>query len=212
MFKKRSFIFLVLTLHLSLSLKSIDFCVLKQQECKGYYDKNQIYHIKCESIKCHGNFKYECTPNICSTKKNECKKYIKWDTYLKLINTIRIFDSKLANLEFKKINEIKSFKKDLKDCHKKKYEFTPTDFCVNSRNCIEIREYLKGFGFNYRRIITSEKIYCQCPKSQSFKCGKYCATHSIACDYYKSNEKQFFHIKHCGNYNITTTYKSMNYI
>ena len=37
-------------------LKSTDFCLQKQQQCKGFYDKHENYHIKCESIKCHDKY------------------------------------------------------------------------------------------------------------------------------------------------------------
>ena len=71
MFFNENIIFLFLfTLHLTLGLKSTDFCILKQKECKGYYDKYQNYQINCESMKCQNNnklFKYECgISNICS--------------------------------------------------------------------------------------------------------------------------------------------------
>ena len=39
-------------------LKSTDFCLQKQQQCKGFYDKHENYHMKCddESIKCHDEY------------------------------------------------------------------------------------------------------------------------------------------------------------
>jgi hypothetical protein len=45
-FNKKSILFIFLTLHLVIGLKSIDFCLFKQQECKGIYDKN----YRCEVI------------------------------------------------------------------------------------------------------------------------------------------------------------------
>ena len=50
---------LFLTINLTISLKSNNFCFLKQEEeqqleCKGYYDYQQNYYTKCEPIKCHG--------------------------------------------------------------------------------------------------------------------------------------------------------------
>jgi hypothetical protein len=47
MLNKKSKILIFLTLNLVFGLKSIDFCTSKQQECKGIYDKNRNYQIKC---------------------------------------------------------------------------------------------------------------------------------------------------------------------
>ena len=57
---KKSLIFL-LTIHLVISLKSNDFCILKHKECKG---------LLCdeESIKCQEPFNNDCGFNICSNK------------------------------------------------------------------------------------------------------------------------------------------------
>ncbi len=201
MFRIISLIFL--TLNLVLSLKVTDFCVRKQKECRGFYDKNQKHHNKCVTTKCHGQLRYECKSNICSKSKHECKNYIDLDSYIKLINTLNIYHSKFAA---KLKNEIQIFEKNLNNCEKKIYKFASNNFCSYGRNCIKIISDLKGFGFNFRQFKTTEKIDCKCPSEQSFKCGKYCATDSIACDYYKSNknEKQFDHINDCGNNNITT--------
>ena len=76
MIKKLSLILLFLTLNLTISLKSTDFCIPKQQnECKGYYDRHKKYQIKCKTIKCHGTFNYDCGSEICSNNMTECKKY-----------------------------------------------------------------------------------------------------------------------------------------
>jgi hypothetical protein len=44
-------------LHLTISLKSNDFCIVKQQDCKGFYDKDDNYKTKCEPVMCHGKYK-----------------------------------------------------------------------------------------------------------------------------------------------------------
>jgi len=41
--KTNILIFLILTVNFSNCLKSTVFCILKQKECKGFYDKNQNY-------------------------------------------------------------------------------------------------------------------------------------------------------------------------
>jgi len=76
MLNKKILAILCLTLHLTVSLKSLSFCHLKQQECKGFYDEKHNYQTKCELIKCNGAFKYECgSTNICSNSITKCKKY-----------------------------------------------------------------------------------------------------------------------------------------
>ena len=83
------------------------------------------------------------------------------------------------------------------------YEIVSNDFCLNGKSCFEVKNDLIGFGYNYRKFKTTEKIDCKCPKRQSFKCGEYCSTNSIACGYHKSakNEKLISQIKDCGNNN-----------
>ena len=183
MFNKKSIIFLFLTLNLVFGLNPIDFCSSKQQECKGIYDKNHTYQIKCEPIKCHKPFSYKCGLNICARNKTKC---------------ISLTKHHFMNEEE---NKIKLFKKNVLECQNQNYNFETNDLCVNGKNCFEINNNLKGFGFNYRKLKTTEKIDCKCPRRQNFKCGKYCSTNSIACDYHKSakNEKLISQIKGCGN-------------
>lgn len=213
MFNKKILIFLFLA-DLTLCIKPTDFCILKQEECKGYYDINQIYHTKCSSIKCHGKLKYDCGSNICSKNKIDCEDFVQVDSYLIYYNILHLlkYKTKFSAKYSKEINKIKDFSKSLQECPKMIYKFVSDDFCVNGKNCFEINNNLKGFGFNYRKLKTTEKIDCKCPKRQSFKCGEYCSTNSIACDYHKSakNEKLISQIKDCGN-NDRIYELSMNY-
>ena len=205
MIKKISFIFLfLLAFHLTICLKSTDFCISKRQkECKGYYDRHKQYQIKCNTIKCHGTFSFDCESNICSKNKIECDEYKNVDAFAKLVSLID--DLRYAPKKSKTINEIESFKKKIKNCQLKPYNFKKNDFCINGQNCFEIKKEMKGFGFNYRSLLTKKKIDCRCPKRQSFRCGNYCSIDSIACDFYnKSNEFNFASIKYCENYNITS--------
>ena len=55
-----------------MSLKSIDFCITKQEVCKGFYNEKHNYQIKCEPIKCHKPFSYKCGLNICARNKTKC--------------------------------------------------------------------------------------------------------------------------------------------
>ena len=209
MFSKKIIILLFLTVHLTLSLKPTEFCIIKQKECKGYHDKNQIYNTNCSLIKCHGKLKYECVSNnLCSKNKIGCQHFVEFDAYLKLINKLKYKSAKYSEV----IKEMKNFKKILKECPKMIYAIVSNDFCLNGKNCFEIKNDLIGFGYNYRKLKTAEKIDCKCPKRQSFKCGEYCSTSSIACDYHKSakNEKLISQIKDCGNNNRIYEL-SMNY-
>ncbi len=80
---KKSIIFLVLlTSNLSItSLKLAGFCILKQQEWKGFYDNQHKYHFKCESIKFHGTFNNDCGFNICSRNKTIYNTFLYNDFY-----------------------------------------------------------------------------------------------------------------------------------
>ena len=179
-------------------LKSNDLCIPKQQECKGFYDEQNNYSIKCTS--CVNKLSHECESEnkYCTKNKTHCNEYKRFYGYLKIsIDLIQIDPS--FNDRFKKEKKkLQSFNKMIHACERKIYKFNSNDFCLNGENCIEIRKVIKGFGFNYRSHKVSKQIDCKCPAKKSFKCGKYCTTHSIACDYFtKSN------IKHCGNHNIT---------
>lgn len=207
MLNEKFFIFLFLAVDLTLSVKPTDFCILKQEECKGYYDINQIYHTKCSSIRCHGKLKHDCGSNVCSKNKIDCEDFVQVDSYLIFLQTLQ-FSAKYS----KEIKKMKDFNKSLQECPKMIYKFKSDDFCVNGKNCFEIKNNLKGFGFSYRKLKTTEKIDCKCPRRQNFKCGEYCSTNSIACDYHKSTKNQTIisRIKDCGNHN-KTIYKSMYY-
>ncbi len=211
MLNKKSVIFLFLALQLTLSLKSTDYCI-KQQECKKMNETNKMHHTKCSFIKCNGKLNYECFSDICTKNEIECKNLIQADSFMKKMNTLKIYIPKFADRHSKITNKIKSFKKDIKKCENNIYKFGPNNFCINGQNCIEVIKDMKGFGFNYRKLTTFKKIDCKCPSKKSFKCGKYCASDSLACDFFKSNEneKHLSNISDCGNHNVTT-YKHVNY-
>ena len=207
MLNRKIFTFFLLTFHLAIAiLKPTDFCILKQKECKGFYDEQHNYQTKCKIIqKCHGSFRFNCDSNICSNDKLKCKEYI-------FKNLIISEFSKLSRNSIER-NLPLILQNQMKVCENKHYEFKSNDFCLNGNNCIEIRKDVKGFGLVYRSLTTTRKIDCQCPAKQSFKCGLYhCTANSIACDYSKSNVKQLAKIINiCDNHNITTFYRSMNF-
>jgi hypothetical protein len=207
MLNKKSLINLFLLFNLAMSIKTNNFCFIKQKECKGYY--KQHYQIKCELIKCHGTFKHECgSTNICSDSITECSEYIKINTFYNVLNTIRTFDPIIFTKNLNQTNKIKYFNKNIKVCKNKVPKFKANDFCVNGKNCIEKKKKIGNiFGlFNYlSQNHIAKKTECHCPNEKSFKCGKYCTIDSNTCNYYKLivNKIHFKNIKHCGNHNIT---------
>jgi hypothetical protein len=197
------FVFL-LTLHLAASLKPNDFCIRKQQECKGFYDRKHNYHTKCELIKCNGVSRNHCGFNICSKNKNKCIDYIYVYSNLALITPA--IDFLFALKYFEKHKKFQLFNQKIPDCKNEIYKFESKDFCSNEGNCFMINNYLNRLALN-RKI--THKIDCKCPSKQSFKCGKYCATNSIACGFIESNLIKIKNIAACGNQN--KTFNKYNY-
>ena len=74
---KKYLIILFVKLHLTISLRSSDFCILTQQECKGFYDEFQMYEKNCNIIKCHGDLSYQCGLKVIKKKINITFKKIK---------------------------------------------------------------------------------------------------------------------------------------
>ena len=96
MFNKNTLILLLLTFNLAKSLKSIDLCILKQKECKGFYNEQENYEIKCDLIKCYGKLNYRCGSNICSKSIIECNEYNKMTLYNKIILESKTNDTFMA--------------------------------------------------------------------------------------------------------------------
>jgi hypothetical protein len=204
MLNKNVLIILFLILHLTNSLKTSDLCILNEQhECKGSNDLKKNYQTKCNKIKCHGTLSYECGLNFCSKSVTECSDYNHMKLYYNMLLEIYTFNNlKLASQQVLETNKISLFNRHIKDCENK---FDSNEFCVNGKNCTEIRKVLKGFS--YHQI--TKQIDCVCPVSQSIKCGKFCTIDSNACDYLNENKKHFKNIKDCGNQNVVIlrTYK-----
>ena len=206
MLNKTILVILLLKLHLTIiiCLKSTEFCVRKQQECKGFYDRTQNYEINCNKVKCHGTFKHECESNICSNNITACEDYSKLNMKQNILLSKQVLNLIFALRHMQERENIKSFKKQLKDCKNKIYEFKSNDFCENGRDC----KIVLGYRYQITRLSS-----CRCPRKKSFECDKYCTTSSIACDYYKSmrNKEKFSAIKECGNQN-STYYKPYYYL
>jgi hypothetical protein len=176
MFNKKSLTILLLNLHLAISLKSSNFCSLRQVK------------------KCPSEFANDCGSNVCSHIKTECNEYNKLDSYLQILTEMQYFYPMFSGKHLEEKDKIMSFVNNITDCQIEGYKFESTDFCLNGRICRLVHR------FRYRKI--TEEYECKCPIKQRFKCGKYCAKDSVSCDYFKSNEKShyFDNIKDCGNH------------
>ena len=191
---KKSVVILLLVLHSTLSLKQTDLCVLKQQVCKAHYDEQQYYQTKCNLIKCHGTFNFKCNSNICTRNKVKCTEYN--HMMLSMKSSFHI-----TSIFAPKINHWNSFNKNIKECQIQAYKFDSSDFCINGKQCIVINLGKNMFDTNQMTV----ECRCSTPK-QNFKCGKYCASDSIACHYFKQPAKlnsAISRIKDCGNHNST---------
>jgi hypothetical protein len=195
MFNKKSFIILLLVLHITISLKSSEFCVIKQKVCKGFYDRLQKYQIECSIKECYGKFNISCGKNICSSNLNKCDEINKINLYTKITNELKAFDPIFAGKYSKERRKVYMFNKQIKYCENQIYEYSSNDFCLDGNKC------RTTLGYGYLKMI--KKSDCICPKNKTFKCGKYCAIDSIACDFYTThkNETNIGIIKDCGNNN-----------
>jgi hypothetical protein len=168
-------------------MRSNDFCIPKQEECKGFYDNHQQYQTQCNTLKCNGDLNNQCGLKLCSKTTTDCYNYRTMiDSYLKIRRfSFRVF---YTNKEVEnKRDSIKSFNRLINNCANKIYQFNSGDFCINnSKNCFEKKKIRKRFGYNYKFT----QVDCKCPIEISFKCDKYCTTNSIACDYFKMNENK----------------------
>ncbi len=118
--------------HLTLSLKSIDFCIVKQETCIGIYDKKHDYQTKCELIKCHGKFSYDCLSKTCSLNRKSCNEYkIALSKFFQTIKDFKTSDLTFVSKHLTETKKIKSFNRGIKNCQKKIFEFKKSDVCLN---------------------------------------------------------------------------------
>jgi hypothetical protein len=203
MFNKNTLILLLLTFNLAKSLKSIDLCILKQKECKGFYNEQENYDIKCDLIKCYGKLNYRCGSNICSKSIIECNEYNKMTLYNKIILESKTNDTFMAMKYLKDKLTFKLFIKHIQICKNKIYEFQSNDFCLREKEC-------KKVNITQQQ---QQQTDCKCPTNQSFMCAdKYCATDSLACDYFKLNENNKYFTNniidcHHNDHNVTISQK-----
>jgi len=194
MFNKKSLILILLALNLATSLRINDFCVRKQEECKGFYDEKQNYKTECNLIECYGTHSKQCkNSNICSTNVTECDIYNQLETLFKMYLEIEYINPKLAAKYKEQKKKFILFNKKIKECEIKAYHFDTNDYCVNGKNC------KTAFGYGFLKTI--KQTDCKCPKKLSFKCGDFCTKNSDSCDYKSKNKNKLSKINNCGNQN-----------
>jgi hypothetical protein len=154
-------------------MKTTNFCRIKQVK-----EEEDI-------PKCFGKFRFDCG-HFCSKNLTECNEYKQLNSNVKiLIGLEPSFHTMIRNNQL--VDKLETFNKHIKICHPTNinniYELNKNDFCLTGSNCYEKIITPWGFGYNYIK----KKIDCKCPIEQSFQCGKYCTSDSIACDFAKSN-------------------------
>ncbi len=195
MFNKTSLTLILLALNLTTCLIVNDFCVRKQEECKGVYDKKQNYKIKCNLVECYGTYSNQCgNLRICSKNITKCDKYNQLESLMKMYLEIEeIYPNLVAKYKEQKKNFYLLNKK-IKNCKIKAYVFNSNDYCRNGKNC------WTSFGYGFLKTI--KQIDCKCPAKLSFKCGDFCTKNSDSCDYKSNNNKnKLSKINNCGNQN-----------
>jgi hypothetical protein len=150
--KKKMFnkIFIILTLIIIFiqsifSLKSTDLCF--------------------SSLKCKGTYGYQCSKNLCGSKKETC------DTY-------HIFKkSHPFSLHF-----VRKFQRKIISCNDET-KFNPNDYCFKNSICYK-QQAIWAIGF--KTVI--QKVNCKCEgKSHSFRCGDFCTLNNKKCDLLNMN-------------------------
>ena len=132
-------IFIILNLVSSiLGLKSSDLCYIEEKECRGEYDPDLNYQIKCEPINCHGEYSYECGDK-CARYKTTCSNYQDF-----LFSNQRFRGDLFSIFNFLNINgkesgkiKIKTFDQNIPTCPEKQYEFKLNHICLSGTHCYE---------------------------------------------------------------------------
>jgi len=65
--KLLSLILVVMISNYIFCLKINNFCYMKQKQCTGVYDFIKGYKIQCAKAKCHGEYSYRCSNDLCAS-------------------------------------------------------------------------------------------------------------------------------------------------
>ena len=144
MSKKCIIIGIILLIKTILSLKSTDLCHNVEQECKGNYDSNQNYQIKCQNVKCFGKNGHQCGVTKCAVNKKQCDDYTNF-TYSLSLQKLKI---SLGKYSIQNQEQIKAHEKEktkliiinqkIANCPSSPYKFNTSDFCINGVFCTKI--------------------------------------------------------------------------
>ena len=58
------------------SLNVGDICVISETTCKGLYDSNLNYHIKCNRLACDQDLAFQCDKYHCARNKSSCLSFL----------------------------------------------------------------------------------------------------------------------------------------
>lgn len=184
MFQKYCLVTFLLLIKIAQSIKSSDFCNRVDKDCKGFYDSQEIYHIKCDYAKCQGIYKYSCGDGRCALDKSVCEKFQVWSSSLNsVISSRRVTDQ-------------------IKNCSSLPFKLHLENVCINGANCFQKKLIHVRTG----GVKLFNKIDCPCPISHGYHCGhKICTKSKKTCEnFLSSHNKRKIpkSLKSCGNSNI----------
>lgn len=173
------------------ALKSDNFCVNLQKTCTGYYDSKDDYKLKCERVKCRGNFNVSCHKDFCSSDSASCNRLINVYFLIKSLSSSYLYDSKMKKFT--------SFVDSILKCPFVKYKFNSNDFCANAKSCFLSESLL----IRNENRVHLKSIACPCQKAHSVHCDGYCAISDEACKMLKKqNKTRLIEIKNCSKKNL----------
>ena len=142
MFNKNFLLLILLLIKTILSLKPTDLCNNIQEECKGSYDHNQKYQVKCERFKCQGKYNFQCDFNKCAMSKKNCDEYnfLSYSINLEKLKSYMgrytfINDEQVSKNENER-KKLKLFYQRIENCPGIIYEWKASDICINGLHCI----------------------------------------------------------------------------
>jgi hypothetical protein len=154
-------------------IKNHQFCNLVEKECIGSYNGNQ-YEIICQYTKCHPPHVYQCGRYKCSVGKNECEEYLKMNRYTNSVTfKTNVKHSLISEKAMKTIasfdEDFFRFKKNIRNCTSKAYNWKPTHICSVDKYCYQKDEVPGRFNF-ISKIFSNNKyilrrVNCPCKHS-----------------------------------------------
>ena len=187
-------------LHSLFSLQSSDLCNRVQKECRGQYDLNLNYQIKCESISCHGRYSYECNDK-CATDETTCYNYetFRISNQRNRADIFSILNSFHTNGYKSGKDKLKNFEQNILSCPERSYEFKLNHICLKGKDCYEKIKQFRNFKSHY----IYRKVKCLCSSIYNYECHDlYCSTNQQSCDYFKNitiEAKTKQALNKCGN-------------